>query len=154
MVVSTMWFRAGIAQSQPAAGERVLVRQDFFGQQYERGIADYKRLPAGLQNLPDVSFFAGQCYWRRHDFDSAQHLLQVASTGNLREPQHTKAIELYGRANEVKRLCPPYYHDFGAAGLALRVYARKTNWALIGYFHQMRSYVEYGTPTANHRITR
>jgi hypothetical protein len=125
-----LWLTVLPCSAQPGNPSAVTaVREDFYARKFGQGIEDYKRLPPEVQNTPVASFWAAQCYMRRHQFLAAEPLLRIACEGDLREPQRTVAIKLHERVERLKALCPPLDGEYGASGASIRVYARKTPWA-------------------------
>ena len=120
---ATLLFAAPV-WAQPAS-----VKDDFLSGRYQQGIADFKELRVGSGSLAEASFWAAQCYFRRHQFQDAAPLLKVACEGDLPEPQRDKALELRERVQKCQELCPPLLGHPAGSGLHATVFARKSAWS-------------------------
>jgi hypothetical protein len=113
------------SQGDPVA----TIRDQFFKEEFNKVLATYSQLPSDEREIPLVCFFAGQSYFRNHDIEHADELLNKAVSGTLSAPQRERAEAALSKLKTLKELRPPMYHDYTLEGYTIRIFAKDTPWA-------------------------
>jgi len=97
--------------------------------QFADTISEYSQVSAEDRQRPQVPFWLGQSYLRRHDYKSAEPYLQQAAQRELFPQQQEATANALHRIEILKRLCPPALTEFKDGGYTITIYAKQTPWS-------------------------
>lgn len=104
------------------------LREEYFQGAFDQVLSDYSHLPPEQRNSAQACFFAGQSYLRRHDIENAENYLRKAQTAGLSGQQQERASTALARIAILKKLRPPFLHDYNLGTYQIRVFARDSAW--------------------------
>jgi len=125
--LALLWPQPASSQSPGPAFQKM--KEYFVAGQFADTINEYSQLSAEDRQRPQVPFWLGQSYLRRHDYKSAELFFKQASRGRLFPQQQQATENALQRIEILKRLCPPAPTEFQDGGYTITVYAKSTTWS-------------------------
>jgi len=121
--------RPALAQAQAGSSAFEQMKAYYIAGRFADTINQYSQLSADDRQRPQVPFWLGQSYLRRHDYKSAEQYFQLAARGKLFPQQQEATANALQRIEILKRLCPPALTEFKDGGYTITVYAKPTPWS-------------------------